>query len=104
MTQREPQRNTTEINNRMIEDERMSLKAKGVLMYLCSRPENSQFSIARLSKVLKEGDFAMRSAVKELINFGYLEIKRVRTDGKFSGTVWKYSDCPKDSKTPNTRT
>lgn len=97
------QGNFAQIDNNMFKDERMSLKAKGLLGYLHTCPENWKFSIQRLSKILKEGDFALRSAVKELVRYGYLEIKRVRTNGRFTGTVWEYSDCPKDPKTTDTQ-
>ena len=67
------QSNYTKVGNYFIRDPDLSLRGKGMLTLLLSLPEDWQYSIAGLSSITKEGEDAVRSALKELEWRGYLE-------------------------------
>ncbi|WP_290772505.1 helix-turn-helix domain-containing protein [Anaerofustis sp.] len=62
----------------------LSLKAKGLLAYILSLPDEWDLKISGLEKVLPEGRDSIQSAFKELINKSYIEKKECREKGKFS--------------------
>ena len=79
-------RGFTVSNNAMIEDSNLSFKAKGLLLYILSRPDKWAFSAERLAMAAKDGKESVKSGLQELVNTGYL----VRTQtfdehGMFSG-------------------
>ena len=66
-----------------LEDERLSFKAKGLLAYLLSKPDNWYCYDKHLAKVGPDGKTAVNSGLKELKKYGYLEKKPIRgKDGK----------------------
>ena len=74
------QSNYTKVWNYFIRDPDLSLRGKGMLTLLLSLPEDWQYSIAGLSSITKEGEDAVRSALKELEWRGYLERQRRRDE------------------------
>jgi len=56
----------------LLNNENVSLKAKGLYGYLQSKPDNWDFTLKGIVSQLKEGFDAVREAVKELENEGYL--------------------------------
>ncbi len=82
-------RNFTCIDNDVIRDRRLSLKAKGLHHLLLSYPSDWDVCILQLSKYCKEGREAITSGLKELISFGYCRrlVKR-SPDGKIKD--WDY--------------
>jgi len=80
--------NYTVIANDVLSSTELSLKAKGLYAFMLSKPDNWQFSYSGLTHQLQEGEKAIRSAVKELEEFGVL-IKLPKKDGRnFSGWRW----------------
>lgn len=76
-------RDYTVMCNAALDDDRLSLKAKGLYAVLMSKPVTWTISYRGLQQQLKEGQTAILSALKELEKAGYL--RRVRTrdaDGK----------------------
>ena len=73
------------INNDAIRNKKLSLKAKGLLALMLSFSEDWQFRLEKhLIQLSKDGEKATRSALKELINNGY--VKKIITrneDGQF---------------------
>ena len=67
----------TTICNRIFKDKRLSLKAKGLLAMLLSFSDNWNLSIKGLIVILKEGETAIYSTMKELVEFGYVERERI---------------------------
>lgn len=57
--------------NSMFEDPKLSLKAKGFIGYCLTKPKDWKFHINHLCKVLKEGEKALYSVIKECIDNGY---------------------------------
>jgi len=72
-------------NRAATEDPRLSWKAKGVHDYLMSKPDNWEANINQLVKASPDGAAAVRSAVKELIKYGYIARVQVRDNGKIAG-------------------
>lgn len=85
----------TQISNSVFENENLSYRAKGVLGYLLSRPNNWKFNKTDLVRRSTEGRDAIYKAIDELKEQGYLHIYRnVLKDGKFDGWIWEYDDIP----------
>ena len=73
------------IDNSIIQNKDLSLKAIGLFTFMWSLPDDWDFSISGLSKFLKDGKDSIRSAIQELENVGYLKRVPDRNKGKFSG-------------------
>lgn len=85
----------TQISNTMLEDERLSWRAKGILSYMLSRPDNWKINKTDLYKKGKEGRDAMQNALNELKELGYLHIYSVKDDkGQIETWIWEYDDMP----------
>ena len=73
------------IDRRIFENDSLSLKAKGLLGYLLSRPDNWTICMADLVKRTKDGKDSVNSALDELIESGYVvKTEQQRESGKFS--------------------
>lgn len=76
----------TQIDNRMIEDDQISAKAKGILVYLLSKPDGWQVYETDIIKSMKDGRDGIRSGLRELVDSGYINRKQKQgEDGKFNG-------------------
>lgn len=81
--------------NDLLNNEGISLKAKGLFAFLQSKPENWSFSIQRISVQLVEGKFAIREAIQELEKYGYLVRKPTKNkEGQWSGYDYILNDKP----------
>ena len=58
--------NFTQIPNEVINDNELSLKAKGLLIYLISKKDNWNFSANGIKSQNKEGLTSINSGLKEL--------------------------------------
>ena len=86
------------MHNSTITDKTISLKAKGLLAYLISKPDNWYVSFPDLAACSTDGIKSVRSAIKELISAGYLEKSQFRNDnGQF--TYYNYTIYEKPQKT-----
>ena len=72
------------INKSFLIDDRLSWKAKGILTYLLSKPDNWQVRVTDLANQSLDGESAIYSGLKELKEFGYLDRKPVYIDGKIN--------------------
>ncbi len=61
----------TIVNNRLIRDDRLSFRARGVLVYVLSQRDGWETDSTRLAAQAKEGRGAVRSAIAELEAAGY---------------------------------
>jgi uncharacterized phage protein (TIGR02220 family) len=87
--------NFTIIGNTGLKDKRLTLKAKGLLAYMLSLPDDWIFYETELMEHSKDGRDAIRSALKELEGAGYLVRHQKREDsGKFGQKEWKVWDEP----------
>lgn len=70
--------------NNVLYDKNISLKAKGLYVYIQSRGEYFNFSAERIAQDNKDGIDAIRKALIELEKFGYLQrIRRKDSRGFF---------------------
>jgi hypothetical protein len=69
----------TVVSNHHFKDKRLSLKAKGLLSMMLSFSDDWQYSLSGLAATSKEGLTAIRAAVQELEDNGYLVRRRLRT-------------------------
>lgn len=76
----EKNKNYTVMSNYHLRDKQISLKAKGLLSFMLSLPEDWDYSLDGLEKVCKEGKDSIRTALKELKEYGYLEIKKKQNE------------------------
>ena len=65
------------MNKTGLNDSRLSFKAKGILAYLLSKPDNWKVMVVDLIKVSTDGQRAIYSGLKELETYGYMKRKRV---------------------------
>ena len=75
----------TVMSNCHLRDKRISLKAKGLLSMMLSLPDEWDYSIAGLVAICKEEEAAMKSALKELKQGGYLIITKKKPNQTESG-------------------
>jgi len=76
------------VPNSLIEDPALSWKAKGLWAYLHSRPDGWEVYEADLIKRAVDGRDAVRSGLAELEATGYLERRRARDGGRYTGTEY----------------
>jgi hypothetical protein len=83
------------LSRAVLQDERLSYRARGVLAAILSRPSGWRTSAEQLAKQGKEGREAIRAALKELETVGYLGRARVQ-DGETGlwGWVWIVGQDP----------
>lgn len=80
----------------MLEDARMSFRARGLLAYLLSRPDGWTTDHKRLAGCGREGQKAILAALRELEVCGYLTRDRRRDTrtGRWT-TEWTVRDQPR---------
>lgn len=78
--------NYTVVDNYFIDDSRLSLKSKGLMIMFLRRPDGWIFYLSELSECCKDGKDSMSNALKELEKCGYIK-KELRRDslGKLLG-------------------
>ncbi len=83
--------NFTVIDNAVLQDERLSWKATGLLAYLLSLPEDWRVHIEDLSRRKTDGHSATSSGFRELRMAGYIVVEKVRGDrGRISSVCHVY--------------
>lgn len=87
--------NYTVMSNHHLRNENLSLKAKGLLSQMLSLPEKWNYTLSGLSAINPESKDAIRSALRELEEQGYV-IRRQTTDasGKFSKNEYIIYEVP----------
>lgn len=74
----------TTVQNDFIEDDSLSFRAKGVMIFILSKPDHWSISERHLAEQGPDGRSAVASALKELETEGYLQrIRQRRPDGTF---------------------
>ena len=81
----EKKSNFTVVSNDILMNNYMSMKATCLLMKMLGKPDNWDYTINGMRTFCSEGRDAIRSALKELEKFGYLERRKVRDSrGRYS--------------------
>ena len=93
---RAPRRNRyLVIDQRIIEDARISWAARGLLAYLLSRPDNWKVLIKDLQRRGNLGRDGVYSLLKELRHFGYVQYQGVRDkQGRLRGGIYTVREIP----------
>lgn len=96
------------IDRTAAEDPKLSFKAKGIMFYLLTKPDDWQLRVSDLVKRSTTGRDAVYSGIQELRDAGYITMEIIRVDGKFKKvryTVYenpiKIDDVP-DTENPDT--
>ena len=78
-----------------VEDEKISWKAKGIMSYLFSKPDDWQIYQTQLEKVSIDGKASVRSTINELIDNGYMTRQsRRKSNGDFDGYDYTLHEYP----------
>ena len=87
----------TVMSNYHLRDKRLSLKAKGLLSQMLSLPEDWDYTLAGLCYINRESKDAIRTAIRELEQAGYIR-RRQTTDsgGKFAGNEYTIYERPQE--------
>jgi hypothetical protein len=91
-------KNYTTISNQLFKNKTISLKAKGLMAYLLSLPNDWDLSINGIVSISMEGRGAIGNIFKELIAAGYIERIQIRDKGKFVGYDYFVFEQPKLNK------
>ena len=92
-------RGFTQVDNRVISDKRMSLKAMGLLTYMWIKPDDWEFYVLAISKDFKDGRDSIRSAINELISLGYVKrTRKHKENGQLAAYDYILFDEPKTEK------
>ena len=85
----------TVMSNHHLRNKELSLKAKGLLSQMLSLPEDWDYTLAGLSLINREKIDAIREAVRELENAGYIQRSRERDEkGCLRGTTYVIYEQP----------
>ena len=77
--------NYTVMSNCHLDDTRLSLKAIGLLSKILRLPDDWDYTLEGLARICKEGKDAIRSAIVELEQAGYIERRQTHAaDGSFA--------------------
>jgi hypothetical protein len=78
-----------------VNDQRLSFKARGILIWLLDKPDDWVTSAERIESQGMEGRKAIRSALKELEAFGYLARIKYRDQLHRWQTEWTVYENPR---------
>lgn len=79
----------TQINNATLREKGLSLRARGLLAYMLSFPDEWDFSVNSLSENCGETRYAILTSIAELRREGFLRISQSHTsDGKFNEVTY----------------
>ncbi len=86
----------TVMSNYHLRDNRLSMKAKGLMSVMLSLPPEWDYSLRGLAAISRESVTAIGSMVKELEECGYIERYQERGEnGKLGGAVYNLYEKPK---------
>lgn len=90
----------------VVETSKLSYKAKGILAYLLSKPDNWKVYLSDVENHSTDGRQAIQSGIKELEDAGYIYRKPAKDleTGKLTGWEWNVYETPSDGKTDKRKT
>lgn len=89
------------IDRRPIENPELSWRAKGILTYLVSRPDNWIVRLGDLVKRSPDGVYTVRAALRELTKAGHITRTEERENGRFKQYVLQVHELPFTSPLTN---
>lgn len=87
-----PKKNFTCIPNEIFADDRLSRKARFLLLELLSKPESWNLNYKHLVNSGREGEYAVRGGIEELLEAGYIHREATRQNGRISGIEYYVYD------------
>ena len=91
----EKTRDYTVMANHHLRNKALSLKAKGLLSYMLSLPEDWNYTLSGLATSCKDGLDSVRQAVSELETYGYVVRSRIRdARGRLRDTEYVVYESP----------
>lgn len=87
------------VSKNIFTDDDLSLKAKGLLGYLLTLPDDWTTYVTQVAKKLGIGRDCARSLFNELIDLGYCKKTVCRENNRYSHTVYEYSELRGFKKT-----
>lgn len=90
-------RNYITIANYHFKEKEMSLKAKGLLSLMLSLPSNWDYSIAGLVTLSKDNETSVKTALKELKDFGYVKVTKLLPNETKTGRIEYLYDVYEES-------
>lgn len=78
----------TVINNDLIRNRSLSLRAKGLMCVILGLPDDWDYSIMGLCSIVKESRATLKKVLSELKEQGYLQIEQVRNDNGTYSSIW----------------
>jgi hypothetical protein len=83
------------LNKTFLNDSNLSLKSKGLLAYLMSMPDDWQIYENEIVKHHTDGKDSLSSAIRELINNGYITRQRMRDEkGRLKAYEYRVYEAP----------
>lgn len=97
------QHNFVMLDKGFLEDNRLSYKAKGILSYLLSKPDNWKVIIKDLIAHSSDGEKAIYSGLRELKQHGYYKKIPIRNDSGQRISYWEsvIYECPEEQQEDN---
>jgi hypothetical protein len=86
--------NFVTVPNRVLDDKRLSLEAKGLLCWLLARPNDWTFKLALIGPFLDIGRDKIEKLFRQLIDAGYVDRIQERTDGRWGPVEYCVFDEP----------
>lgn len=97
----EKNKDYTVMSNYHLREKEMSLKAKGLLSWMLSNNDDWDYSISGIVANCKENETAIKTALNELQEFGYLEVKKLVPDKDNPTIHYEYIIHEKSVKSTN---
>ena len=84
-----------QVDKRVLEDSRLSWRAKGILVYLLTKPDGWTVKVADIWGKGQEGRGAVQACLKELEKHGYAQLVTIKGEGTtFAGKEWQVNEEP----------
>jgi hypothetical protein len=88
------------IDNRFLHDKNLSFKAKGILDYLLTRPDDWKVYITEIAAHSTDGLDSVKSGLKELKEAGYVVHQVVREKGRIIAHEYIVYEIPPETGNP----
>lgn len=88
------EKNYTVLDNTFIKDVSLSWKAKGLMTYFLSLPDDWVIHLSEIEKHANDGMGSLRSAINELKEHGYLKAEQKKVNGKFAEMIYTIIENP----------
>ena len=90
----EKTKNYTVMANYHLRDKRLSFKAKGLMSFMLSLPDDWDYTVNGLSTFATDGRDGVRASLRELEGTGYLRLRQSRSSGRFNKMEYTLTEKP----------